>query len=89
MKDLIENLSQQYDYIFIDTPPVVLVSDPITIATYADAVVLTIAYSETEKESARKSVDSLKSVNANIIGTLLNKVPVTKSNKYYYNSYYN
>jgi capsular exopolysaccharide synthesis family protein len=87
IKELIKNLSEDYDYIFIDTPPVALVSDPITIATYADAVVVTIAYSETEKEAAKKSIDSLKSVNANIIGTILNKIPVTKQNKYYYNYY--
>ncbi len=62
-------------------------SDPITIATLADAVILVIGYSETEKEIAKKSVDSLKRVNANIIGTILNKYPMTKKNKYYYKYY--
>lgn len=87
IKELIKKLSGQYDYIFLDTPPLVLVSDPLTIATYADAVILTIAHSETEKEVIRRSIDSLKQVNANIIGTILNKMPVSKHNKYYY-SYY-
>lgn len=87
IKMLLKELSSHYDYIFLDTPPIALVSDPITIATYADAVILTIAYSKTEKEIAKKSIDSLRQVNANIIGTILNKVPVTKQNKYYY-SYY-
>jgi len=87
IKDLIKNLCDKYDYIFIDTPPVALVSDPITIATYSDAVILTIAYSETEKEVAKKSVESLKNVNANIIGTVFNKVPISSSNKYYYDYY--
>lgn len=87
IKELLKELSSHYDYIFLDTPPMVLVSDPITISTYSDAVILTIAYSETEKEIAKKSIDSLRQVNANIIGTILNKVPVTKQNKYYY-SYY-
>lgn len=87
IKELINELSKSYDYILLDTPPIILVSDPITIASYSDAVVLTIAYSETEKEIAKKSIDSLLRVNANIIGTILNKVPVTKQNKYYYNYY--
>ncbi|MEA5093500.1 MAG: CpsD/CapB family tyrosine-protein kinase [Sedimentibacter saalensis] len=87
IKELIKKLSGQYDYIFLDTPPLVLVSDPLTIATYSDAVILTIAHSETEKEVIRRSIDSLKQVNANIIGTILNKMPVSKHNKYYY-SYY-
>lgn len=87
IKELIKKLSEHYDYIFLDTPPLVLVSDPLTIATFADAVILTIAHSETEKEVVKKSIDSLKQVNANIIGTILNKIPVSKHNKYYY-SYY-
>jgi len=87
IKDLIKELSAYYDYIFLDTPPIILVSDPLTISTYSDAVVLTIAYSETEKEVAKKTIDSLKRVNANIIGIILNKVPVTNQNKYYYNYY--
>ncbi len=87
IKDEIKKLTSHYDYIFMDTPPIALVSDPVTISTYSDAVILTVAYSETEKEAAQKSINSLRQVNANIIGTILNKIPLTKNNKYYY-SYY-
>lgn len=87
IKELIKEVSIDYDYIFIDTPPVALVSDPITISTFSDAVILVIAHSETEKEVAKKSIENLRQVNANIIGTILNKVPTTKHNKYYYNYY--
>ncbi|MGB4439137.1 MAG: CpsD/CapB family tyrosine-protein kinase [Sedimentibacter sp.] len=87
IKELLKELSSHYDYIFLDTPPIILVSDPITIASYSDAVILTVEFAKTEKEIAKKSVDSLRRVNANIIGTILNKMPVTKHNKYYY-SYY-
>lgn len=88
IRDFVKELQKHYDYIFLDTPPMILVSDPITIASYSDAVILTIAFSETEREVAKKTIESLKKVNANIIGTILNKVPVTKQNKYYYNYYY-
>jgi len=87
IKELLNRLSDYYDYIFLDTPPVALVSDPLTIASFSDAVILTVAYSETERDAIKKSVDSLKQVNANIIGTILNKIPLSKHNKYYY-SYY-
>lgn len=87
IQELLKELSKHYDYIFLDTPPIALISDPITISTYSDAVVLTIACSETEREIAKKSVASLKHVNAKIIGIILNKVPVTRHNKYYYNYY--
>ncbi|MDF2948212.1 MAG: ywqD [Sedimentibacter sp.] len=87
LKEVIRKLSYHYDYIFFDTPPIASVSDAVTVATYADAVILTVAYSETEAEIAKKSIDSLRQVNANIIGAIFNKVPVTKQNKYYYNYY--
>lgn len=85
--DLIKQLSTVYDYIFIDAPPVALVSDPITIAAFADATIIAVAHSETDTDAIKKTVDSLKRVNANIIGTVLNKLPISKSNKYYYNYY--
>ncbi len=88
LKDLIKEMSKDYDYIFFDAPPVMLVSDPITISTYADAVIMVIGHGKTEKDLAKKAVESLKQVNANIIGAVMNKIPVSKqSNYYYYRSY--
>lgn len=88
LKELIREMAKSYDYIFLDTPPVMLVSDPITISTYANAVVLAIEHGKTEKELAKRAVDSLKQVNANIIGAVFNNIPVSnQSNYYYYRSY--
>ncbi len=85
IKELLKVLSLNYDYIFLDTPPIALVSDSINISTYTDAVILVIAYGETEIETVRKSIESLKHVNANIIGTVLNKLPVSRQHKHYKN----
>ena len=88
LKELIKEMATSYDYIFLDAPPVMLVSDPITISTYANAVILAIEHGKTEKELAKKAVDSLKQVNANIIGAVFNNIPVSnQSNYYYYRSY--
>ena len=88
LKELIKEMAKSYDYIFLDAPPVMLVSDPITISTYANAVILAIEHGKTEKELAKKAVDSLKQVNANIIGAVFNNIPVSnQSNYYYYRSY--
>ncbi len=88
LKELLKEVSHDYDYIFLDAPPVMLISDPITISTYSDAVILTIRHGNTEKDLVRRAVESLKQVNANIIGIVLNNIPVSKqSNYYYYGSY--
>lgn len=88
LKELLKEISQNYDYIFLDAPPVILVSDPITISTYSDAVIVAIEHGKTEKDLIKRAVESLKQVNANIIGAVLNNIPVSKqSNYYYYRSY--
>lgn len=83
IRELLKVLSLNYDYIFLDTPPIIMVSDPIIIATYVDAVILTVASYQTDIEAANKAISSLKQVNANLIGTVLNKAPMAKK-KYYY-----
>ncbi len=88
LKELIKEMAKCYDYIFLDAPPVMLVSDPITISTYANAVIIAIEHGKTEKDLVKKAVDSLKQVNANIIGAVFNNIPVSnQSNYYYYRSY--
>jgi capsular exopolysaccharide synthesis family protein len=84
LKDMLKEFSANYDYIFLDTPPIALVSDSLTISTFADAVILVVACGKTEIEIAKKSVDSLKKVNANIIGSILNRTQVSKHKNYYY-----
>jgi capsular exopolysaccharide synthesis family protein len=84
LKELIKEVSADYDYILLDVPPVMLVSDPIIISTFSNAVILAIEHGKTEKELAKKAVNSLKQVDANIIGAVFNNIPVSKQNNYYY-----
>lgn len=85
IREVLNILSMSYDYVFLDTPPIAMVSDPIIISAYVDAVIMIMAYGYADKEIVRKSVNSLKQVHANIIGTVLNKSPLPKQNKHYYN----
>ena len=84
LKELIKEVSADYDYILLDAPPIMLVSDPIIISTFSNAVILAIEHGKTEKELAKKAVNSLKQVDANIIGAVFNNIPVSKQNNYYY-----
>jgi len=86
MKDFIETVRNDYDIVIFDTPPIGLVTDSAIISTIADGTIIVINVGETEIELAQHSVDLLKKVNANIIGVVLNKIPV-KNNKYYGYSY--
>ena len=85
MKILIQNLKKDFEYIFIDTPPVVPVTDAAIMSNYVDGVILVCASGVIEIELAQKAKESLENVNANILGVVLNKINI-KNDKY--SSYY-
>ena len=85
MKNLIQNLKKDFEYIFIDAPPVVPVTDAAIMSNYVDGVILVFASGVIEIELAQKAKESLENVNANILGVVLNKIN-TKNDKY--SSYY-
>ena len=84
MKALIDALKGVFDCVILDTPPVQAVTDAQILSTRADGTLLVVRAEKTKKESVLNSVNLLKKVNANIIGTVLNGVDAKRSNYYYY-----
>jgi capsular exopolysaccharide synthesis family protein len=84
------NLKSEYDYIFLDTPPVLPVTDAVVIGSYIDGVVLVVSSGNVEIDLAKKAKEALISVGANILGVVLNRIPVddpkTYQSYYYYYS---
>ncbi|WBW98941.1 CpsD/CapB family tyrosine-protein kinase [Oceanirhabdus sp. W0125-5] len=89
MKKLVEELSLRYDYILIDSPPILPVTDAQVISTFVDGTILVAASSESEKQGIKKAHEQLMKVNGNIIGAVITKVK-KKSGKAYsgYQIYY-
>lgn len=86
MKETIETIKEKYDYVIIDTPPVMFVTDAQIISQYTDGCLFVVSSGETEKVVAKKAIELLNKVGANIIGVVLNKIE--KSYSYvYYNTY--
>jgi DNA replication protein DnaC len=73
LKGLISQAKDEYDYVLIDAPPVVVVTDAALLSSICDGVVLVIGSGETIEEAAVKARDLLLNVKANIIGVVLNK----------------
>ncbi|WP_246476391.1 CpsD/CapB family tyrosine-protein kinase [Salicibibacter cibi] len=84
MKHFIEDSRSFYDYIVIDTPPVLAVTDAQIVAGISDGVMLVVDSGQTEKEEARKATDLIKQSNAKMLGAVLNRHAQTKSNYMYY-----
>ncbi len=89
-KLVIEELKKHYDYIIMDSPPVVAVSDPRVLASIADGVVFVVKADETTHQLAKRGVKKLLDMGTHIIGTVLNQVSPKKKSKYgdYDSNYY-
>ena len=86
MKEFARELEESYDYIFIDSPPIGVITDAGSIANYSDATVLVVGSGETDIEMAKITKERLEKVKANIIGVVLNKY-VGEDRNYGYYSY--
>ena len=87
LKDVLDQLKEQYDHIVIDTPPSLSVTDAVVLSPRADAVVLVIRSGQTTKQALRRSRDILMQVNAKVVGVLLNAVDLSSPDYYYYYEY--
>jgi capsular exopolysaccharide synthesis family protein len=69
---VIEELRTQYDFVIVDSPPVLAVVDPLTIAPWIDGVVLVIRMSKKARPNAEQTRERLAGVGAKIMGIALN-----------------
>lgn len=72
--ELIELAREKYDFIIVDTPPLLVVTDPSTVAPRVDGVVLVMRLTKRTRESARRARELLDSLGANVLGIVVNGV---------------
>jgi Mrp family chromosome partitioning ATPase len=87
MRDVLNQLRDQYDHIVVDTPPSLSVTDAVVLSPRADAIVLVIRSGQTSKQALRRARDILAQVNAKVVGVLLNAVDLSSPDYYYYYEY--
>lgn len=87
IRDFIESLREYYDYIFIDAPPIGIVTDAGIISTYTDGCIFVVGAGDADIEMAKVSKERLEKVGANILGVVLNKFEASGASGYY-NYYY-
>jgi capsular exopolysaccharide synthesis family protein len=89
MQETVASLREQYDYILIDSPPVIQMSDALLLSTIVDGVVLVVSSQETPKYVVREARSRLSYARAKILGVTLNRVNLRRGDyAYYYGSYY-
>lgn len=83
MSSLMNELSQYFDLVIYDAPPITAVADPQILATKVDGVLLVTRYGYTKKEEVKQAKKTLDNVNANLLGFVMNAQPVSDSSGYY------
>lgn len=84
MSSLLDELSNVYDVIILDSPPVLAVTDAQILSTKVDGTLLVVRAEKTKKDTVIAAKGVLDKVNANILGTVLNGGDKNKDNYYYY-----
>ena len=87
MSDLIELLEEHFDAVVIDAPPLLPVTDAAVLAQKVGGVMLVVGCHAAKQAEVTKAMETLKLVDANILGVVLNRVPVKGPDAYAY-SYY-
>lgn len=76
MKILIEHFRKSYDYVIIDCPPLLPITDAAIISSFVDGAVLVVHAGKTKKPEFLGSRAALEAVGARILGVVLNKIPL-------------
>ncbi|MGB5951814.1 MAG: polysaccharide biosynthesis tyrosine autokinase, partial [Ornithinimicrobium sp.] len=75
MTRLIRDLEEQFDYVLIDSPPLLPVTDAAVLSTIADGVLLVARHGQTTPSQVRRSVERLQAAGASISGVVMSMTP--------------
>jgi capsular exopolysaccharide synthesis family protein len=89
MKQLLSELSQEYEHVVLDSPPLLSITDATVLSVMVDGVILVVRFGKTTREVVRHMRHMLANVNARVLGVVLNGVALNSVDYYYYYySYY-
>jgi capsular exopolysaccharide synthesis family protein len=89
MKDLITRLEEVFDSVIIDAPPLLPVTDAAVLSQHVGGVVVVVGAQKLRQQDLKKSLDALALVEANVLGIVLNRLPVKGPDAYAYGYYAN
>ncbi len=88
-RELIRMLRAEFDWVLLDTPPVLFASDAAVLSTLCDGVVLVVRAGMSSRAIVARAREQLEAVHARIVGAILNNAVIAKLGRHYsYYSYY-
>jgi capsular exopolysaccharide synthesis family protein len=86
MNRILEQVKSMYDMVVIDVPPVLSVADTSILAAKVDAVIMVVDSGYTRRAHVKRALESLASVGATVLGTVINRLSERSEDAYYYYS---
>jgi len=87
MQNALKEFQQRYDYVILDSPPMLSIADASILAQLADATLMVVGYAQTTREEAIKAHAQLNMAKANLIGVVINGIPRNQDPYSYYGYY--
>ena len=87
MQKVLKELQARYDYVLLDSPPMLNIADASILSSLSDATILVVGYGETTREEAIKAHQQLQMAKANLIGVVINGTPANQDYYGYYGYY--
>lgn len=88
MAEMLEILQDGFDYVIVDTPPVLTVTDAAVVSKHVGGALMIAAAGTTRREVLAAAVEDLDHIDARMLGVVLTKVPEKGPDSYYHASYY-
>jgi capsular exopolysaccharide synthesis family protein len=76
MASLLTTLSAQFDYVIVDSPPLLPVTDAAVLSTLTDGALLIARHGKSSRDDLEQAAHALEAVNAKLLGTVLNCIPL-------------
>lgn len=87
MQAVVDELSTRFDYVLIDAPPVLPVTDAAVLASFTSGVIMVTAANKSTRPQLRSALESLARVGVDVLGTVVTMLPSKGSNAYGYSTY--
>jgi len=87
MKQILDALRAHYDWVLVDSPPLLAMADTPVLCSLVQGVVLVLAAEGATKPTVMRAIDQVRSVGGSVTGVVLNRVNMER-NSYYYSQYY-
>ena len=88
LREALSQVEDEYDYIIIDTPPVLLISDALALTSSVDGVSVVCRHQSSYVSDVSRALSALKFAKANILGVIVNDYKEIRQAKYGYKNYY-